>query len=109
MNRKLILVILLSALMLFCFAWAYARHADQSKVTITKQTESKEAVKEQLKELGRKITATEAEVKLEDMPPLPHQGTVNKVPLDQLAADKVKKVDAEQTMQLRFRLRLMRR
>jgi len=103
MNKKLILVVLLSALMLFCFAWVYARHADNSKVTLTHQETSKEAVKQELRELGRKITGTapQYDVKLEDMPPLPHVKDIERIPLEQELSQKGKEAklfDPAQTM-----------
>ncbi len=96
MNKKLLLVLLISALMLFCFAWVYARHADETKGTTTSERPSDEVL-QKLKEMGRRMKPEmEAvpEVKLEDMPSLPHVGEVRRLPLDQ-AVDKVKDMPSQ--------------
>jgi len=104
MNKKLILVVLLSALMLFCFAWVYARHADQTKeTTITKERPSTQTLME-LRELAKQVKPDMVpvpDVKLEDMPPLPHVKDIERIPLQQELSQKGKEAklfDPAQTM-----------
>lgn len=83
MNKKLLLVLLISALLLFCFAWVYARHVDETKGTTTTERSSQEVL-QKLRDLARKIKPDiEPEVKLEDMPALPHTGEVKKPTVEQ--------------------------
>jgi len=84
MNRKLRLVLFISFLLVCCFAWVYAHHADQSKGETKAKDKPSEEVFKELRDLGKKITERAQEVKVEEMPPLPHVDVVRRPTQEQI-------------------------